>query len=189
MAATATSTDSLTELGKSASGMLDKMNAKGAAEWIMQNRSKMASWTEFVNSNRFRKPTGVKQWTSRAVKNIQHYQTNYFCVFTILIVYCILTSPLLLIAIATLIGGCYAIKVKNQESNIKVMGHEITHAQQYGVVALLSIPLFVISGATSVVFWVLGCSFFLIGLHASFHISTAEGLEDEANAGTFMETV
>jgi len=100
-----------------------------------------------------------------------------------------LTSPLLLFAIGTLIGGCYAIKVKNQESNIKIMGHEITHAQQYGVVALLSIPMFILAGATSVVFWVLGCSFFLIGLHASFHISQAEGIEEEKNAGTFMETV
>lgn len=35
-------------------------------------------------------------------------------------------------------------------------GYEFTLFQQYGAVALLSFPLFFISGATSAVFWVIG---------------------------------
>lgn len=85
-------------------------------------------------------------------------------------------------------------------------GRELSYAQQYGVAAALSVPLFFIAGAGSAVFWVLGkfgiyimklhvilssynlcvgVSFFLVAMHASFHVSPDEASVEEP----FMETV
>lgn len=67
-----------------------------------------------------------------------------------------ITSPLLLIAIAVFLGACYIIHIKNDQQKIKIMGQELSYAQQYGVAALLSFPLFFLAGAGASVFWVLG---------------------------------
>lgn len=40
-------------------------------------------------------------------------------------------------------------------------GHELSHAQQYGIAAGFSFPLFFIAGAGAAVFWVLGEIIFL----------------------------
>uniref|UniRef100_H2ZHM6 PRA1 family protein n=1 Tax=Ciona savignyi TaxID=51511 RepID=H2ZHM6_CIOSA len=163
------------------------MNSPAAREWISQRRNSIRPWADFINTNKFRKPASITQWTKRSTKNIEHFQTNYLFVFTGLIVYCIITSPLLLIALLVFLAACYVIHMKNEKANIKIMGHEITHAQQYGVAAVLTLPLLFVAGAGAAVFWVLGVSFFLIALHASFHISPEEGTtEDET---PFMETV
>jgi len=108
-------------------------------------------------------------------------------VFIGLILYCIITSPLLLIAISVFLVMSYLISVRPSNVPLKVMGHEVTTNQQYSIAALISFPLFFIAGTGSAVFWVLGVSFFLIGLHASFHSSIEEmGGEDQT---PFVETV
>nr|XP_002126562.1 prenylated Rab acceptor protein 1-like [Ciona intestinalis] len=168
-------------------GSLKKMNSPAAREWITQRRNSVRPWSDFINTNKFRKPSSISQWTKRSVKNMEHYQTNYLFVFSGLIIYCIITSPLLLIALLIFLGACYVIHVKNEKSNIKILGHEITHMQQYAVAGALTFPLFFVAGAGAAVFWVLGVSFLLVALHASFHISPEEGTtEDET---PFMETV
>ena len=42
------------------------------------------------------------------------------------------------------------------------VGHEVSVAQQYGLIGVCSIPFFLIAGAGGVVFWVLGASLFFI---------------------------
>ena len=46
----------------------------------------------------------------RLLKNIEHYQANYIITFMLLMVYCILTSPLLLIALAVSATGLFFVK-------------------------------------------------------------------------------
>ena len=72
------------------------------------------------------------------------------------LVACRLTSPLLLFAVCTSLGACYWLSRKNVDQNVTVLGHELSLAQQYGLIAMVSLPLFYIAGAGSVVFWVLG---------------------------------
>ena len=43
-----------------------------------------------------------------------------------------------------------------------LVGHEVSLAQQYGLIGVCSIPFFLIAGAGGVVFWVLGASLFFI---------------------------
>lgn len=67
-----------------------------------------------------------------------------------------ITSPLLLIAVAASFGACYILSVKNEEWKITVFAYELTLAQQYGLVAVCSLPLFYLAGAGAAIFWVLG---------------------------------
>ena len=43
-----------------------------------------------------------------------------------------------------------------------IANHEVTLTQQYAGVALVSVPMFLLAGASAAVFWVLGASFFCI---------------------------
>lgn len=67
-----------------------------------------------------------------------------------------LTSPLLLIAVAISIMVGYKLSKRQIEKKLVIFGHELTLAQQYGVVAICSIPLFIWAGAGAAVFWVIG---------------------------------
>ncbi|XP_059142630.1 prenylated Rab acceptor protein 1-like [Physella acuta] len=147
-----------------------------AREWFSKTRESVKPWQEFLNSKKFSVPKSVAPLPKRIVKNIDNFQGNYLFVFLGLVVVCIITSPLLLVAIAACLGACYIISIKNQDRKITVMGHELSLAQQYGGVGLLSFPLFWLAGAGSAVFWVIGASFFVIMLHASFY-QTQEELE------------
>ncbi|XP_060585544.1 prenylated Rab acceptor protein 1-like isoform X2 [Ruditapes philippinarum] len=146
-----------------------------AREWFSKTRDGIRPWGEFVNTGRFQTPKSVAPLPKRIMKNIEHFQSNYLFVFIGLVVFCILTSPMLLVAIAACLGACYIISLKNKDNKLKIMGRELTLAQQYGAVALCSFPLFWLAGAGSAVFWVIGASFFVIMLHASFYTPGDEG--------------
>ncbi|XP_011425811.2 prenylated Rab acceptor protein 1 isoform X1 [Magallana gigas] len=145
-----------------------------AREWITKTREGVKPWTEFFNFNKFKVPKSVAPVPKRVVRNIEQFQSNYLFVFGGLIVFCILTSPLLLVAIAACLGACYIISLKNQERKVRVLGRELSLAQQYAAVGLCSFPLFSLAGAGSAVFWVIGASFFVIMLHASMYMTAEE---------------
>lgn len=56
---------------------------------------------------------------------------------------------------------------------MKVLGRELSRVEQYGLVFLISLPLFILASAGSAVFWIIGASFVVIGLHASL-LSTSD---------------
>lgn len=59
-----------------------------AKEWFNQRRQSVRPWANVLDSKKFNKPKNVGAWTKRTIKNIEHFQTNYFFVFIVLIVYC-----------------------------------------------------------------------------------------------------
>jgi len=159
------STSNLLSAGNKAAGT-------AAGEWFSRRRQGLKSWRDFFNVNKFKPPSGVGTVGRRLLINVENFQSNYLCVFIILFIYCILTSPLLLIALAACCGAVYYIRVKNTEtSRIVIAGREISPAYQYAAVAILSFPLFYAAGAGTTIFWVIGASIFLIVLHALFYAS------------------
>ena len=68
--------------------MVNQISLKTAQDWLVQHQQSIRSWSEFIDSKSFRKPTNIKLLRQRVVKNIEHYQTNYLFVFIVLIVYC-----------------------------------------------------------------------------------------------------
>jgi hypothetical protein len=67
----------------------------------------MKSWGAFIDTNKMVFPIAINQWSRRLIKNLQYFQSNYLCVFIILFIYCILTSPLLLLALSASLGAGY----------------------------------------------------------------------------------
>ncbi|XP_054160507.1 prenylated Rab acceptor protein 1-like [Oppia nitens] len=156
----------INSLAVSAKYNLTQMSPK---QLLFSRWAVMKSWGSFVDTNRMQFPTAISQWSRRLVRNLQHFQSNYMCVFIILFIYCILTSPLLLLALSASFGAAYILTLKNAERPLKFFGRRLTLGQQYLCVAVVSLPLFYIVGAGSAVFWVIGASLFVIGLHASIY--------------------
>lgn len=149
-----------------------------AREWLKTRRQNIRPWLQFFDTKKFRVPVSFAHSTKRVMRNVEHFQSNYLFVFLGLLLYCILTSPLLIVAIFASLGACYIMKLKNDQGKLKILGYQFSLGQQYAVVALISFPLFYISGAGSAVFWVLGVSFFIIMLHATLHASEPSAEED-----------
>lgn len=84
-----------------------------------------------------------------------------------------LTSPLLLIAVGVSLGAGYKLSKRQNEKKLVIFGHEVTLAQQYGILAICSIFLFMWAGAGAAVFWVLGRLYLLKELKDYMHIEIA----------------
>jgi len=137
---------------------------------LQQQRDKIRPWSEFAEQKSFAAPVSMQEWTKRLLKNIEHYQANYIITFMLLMVYCILTSPLLLIALAVSATGSYVVS-KHEGQNLVIGGKQIPPQFRYGLVGLISFPLLFIAGVGAALFWTLGVTATLIGGHASFRLA------------------
>lgn len=172
-------------LSKTSSTMAVTLSSIAAREWLQKRREGIKPWAEFINMSKFQMPKNLAKVPKHAMKNIEEFQSNYLFVFIGLVIFCILTSPLLLIAMAACFGACYIISLRNQEKKMIIMGRELSLGQQYAGVGAMSFPLFWLAGAGSAFFWVIGASFFVIGLHAIMYKRPDEGEEFDLQ----METV
>lgn len=129
------------------------------------------SWSEFFNTSRMMKaPSNTHQLTRRLLSNLSYFQGNYLCVSLVLVIYCILTLPLLLLAIAAYLVALYLVTARSAlGKQVRIFGYRLNLQQQYSFITMLSLPLLWVAGAPSAVFWVIGASFFIVGLHASMY--------------------
>lgn len=160
-------------------------------EWLKKRREEIRPWSSFVKTSNFETPTNLPKWSKRLYKNIEHFQSNYVFVFLVLFIYCLVSSPFLLVAMAISGGACYYLSSKQVERKLFLGGREVSLAQQYAGVAICSIPLFLLAGAGSAVFWVIGASFFVVALHASFYNFDALDIADDQQelTGAIVEEV
>ncbi|XP_017771129.1 PREDICTED: prenylated Rab acceptor protein 1 [Nicrophorus vespilloides] len=155
-------------------------------EWFAQQRQNVRPWLLFLQTSNFKAPPSIPRLSRRIMRNIEYFQGNYLYVFLGLIAYCLITSPLVLIAMAGSLYVCYKLSQRHQERKFVVMGKELTLAQQYGLVSLCSIPIYYLVGAHGAMFWVLGASFTVITLHAAFYNIDAL-VNDEDNFGLLQD--
>lgn len=129
------------------------------------------NWSEFLNTSRMLKAPGNRhQLTRRLLTNLNYFQGNYLCVSLILIIYCILTSPLLLLAIASYLLVLYLVTARSAlGKQLKFIGYRLNLQQQYSFITMIYLPLLWVAGAPSAMFWVIGASFFVVGVHASMY--------------------
>lgn len=133
-------------------------------------------WSEFFDTSHMMKvPTNTHHLARRLICNLSHFRGNYLCVALILIIYCILSSPFLLFAIVAYLSAIYFVTARTASGRaIKIANFRPNLQQQYYFLTLISIPLLWVAGAPSAVFWVIGASFVVVGLHASIYsIKTA----------------
>merc|ERR1712098_126644 len=120
----------------SKSGMSLSIAQPLVRDWLAQRRANLRPVGTFFNTANFQVPPSAGRLSKRLVKNIDYFQSNYVCVFLILVLYCLISSPLLLIVIAGAGGAAYFASVKNQDRKISIGGHEVSLAQQYGIISL-----------------------------------------------------
>lgn len=158
-----------------------------AKEWLISRKDNIRAWSQFLDFKMFHIPPSFPKCTTRVVRNVEYFQSNYIIVFIGLIVYCILTSPLLLIAIAACLGACYIVKLRAASKEVVLLGQKLSVAHQYALVSVISFPLFYVAGAGQVVFWILGASFFSIMMHATLYDLDRNNEEDSVKS--ILETV
>merc|ERR1712110_1168456 len=80
-----------------------------AREWVAVQRDSIRSWGDFVDQTKFGKPNSPQEITARVKKNLAYFQSNYLVIVAVLAAYCIITSPLLLLAIGAFFwrSACY----------------------------------------------------------------------------------
>ncbi|XP_036371436.1 prenylated Rab acceptor protein 1-like isoform X1 [Megalops cyprinoides] len=139
-----------------------------AKEWFERRRMAMQPWAGFVDQRRFSKPRNFGELCQRVVRNLDTYHSNYTFIFLGLILYCIISSPMLLLALAVFVGAFYIIHLKSLESKLVVFGREVTGVHQLTLAGAVSSPVFWLAGAGTAVFWVLGATLAVIGSHAAF---------------------
>lgn len=147
-----------------------------AREMLHKTRERVKPWGDFLDTKKFQLPASLTPLPRRVVGNINEFHGNYLFIFAGLFIFCVLTSPLLLVAIGMCLGAFYAISTRGPEP-LTVMGYPLTVSQQYVAVAGLSFPLFWLAGAGSAVFWIIGASFFVIMLHAATYTPDEDKLD------------
>ncbi|KAJ8951135.1 hypothetical protein NQ318_021579 [Aromia moschata] len=150
-------------------------------EWIYHQRQNVRPWLLFVQTSNFKTPPSIPRLGKRIMRNIEYFQANYLFVFLGLVVYCLITSPLILFAIAGTFYAGYKLNKRHMEKKLILFGKELTLAQQYGLVTLCSMPVYYLVGAHAAMFWVIGASMVVITLHAAFYNidAVASKSEDE----------
>merc|ERR1712088_145973 len=193
------SQDSHSQAGSSKASLLGGMSLPvpvnisqpAIKEWFGKRRANIRPLGEFFNTSNFQVPPSAGRLTKRLYKNVEYFQSNYVMVFIVLVLYCLISSPLLLIVIAATGGAFYIAGLKNADRKLSIAGHEVSLAQQYGLIGVCSIPFFLIAGAGGVVFWVLGASLFFITGHAAFYNYDALDVADDQEQlmGSIVEEV
>ncbi|XP_072317397.1 prenylated Rab acceptor protein 1 [Eucyclogobius newberryi] len=170
--------------GTGGSGIMAKLwmpkgfSPAAAKEWLDKRRVSIRPWASFVDQRKFSKPRNFGELCQRVVKNVGVYNSNYTFIFMGLILYCIISSPMLLIALAVFAGAFYIIHLKSLEKKLVVMGKELAVPHQMSLAGAVALPVFWLAGAGAAVFWILGATLFVIGSHAAFREVEGSDLDE-----------
>ncbi|XP_022825408.1 prenylated Rab acceptor protein 1 isoform X1 [Spodoptera litura] len=146
-------------------------------------------WTQFVATDNFKVPPSVPRLSRRFYKNVEYFQANYLMIFLGLFAYCLITSPLLLIAMVASFFGYRKLTAGPNTWKPRIGGWELSKTQQYAVAAGCSMALCWLAGAGAVLFWVLGATVTVVALHASFFDAEALPQSEDPEQFPMIEQV
>ncbi|XP_011209946.1 prenylated Rab acceptor protein 1 [Bactrocera dorsalis] len=152
---------------------------------IQMTRKYIRPWSEFINTSNFKTAASMPRLTNRFVRNISYFQSNYIFIFVLLMIYCLITSPLLLLILGAVVYGCH--KIKKAQIPITIFGQQLGTNHQIMVINFASVPILYLAGAGAALFWTLGASCFVISLHAIFY--NIDAIVTEENEGFLSEVV
>ncbi|NWZ99971.1 PRAF1 protein, partial [Nesospiza acunhae] len=134
--------------------------------WLEARWAGLRPWGAFLAQRRFGAPRDFGELCRRLAHNGERFQSNYLVLFLGLVVYCLLSSPLLLVALSVFVAAVVA--VRSRETPLVLLGRELSPAHQLGVAGGVSLPLLWLAGAGAAVFWLLGAALVFLGSHAAF---------------------
>ncbi|XP_014241043.1 prenylated Rab acceptor protein 1 [Cimex lectularius] len=157
-------------------------NIPSMQEFVKTCKESIRPWTLFANTNNFKLPPSFPRFLKRVVNNVKYFQGNYVVISLILMAYCLLASPYLLLLVIASLGGCYILSLRNADRKLYIQGREVTLLQQYCLVGAISLPVYYWAGAGEAVFWVLGASCVVISVHAGlYNIDAILNEQDQIN--------
>nr|NP_610539.1 uncharacterized protein Dmel_CG1418 [Drosophila melanogaster]AAF58869.1 uncharacterized protein Dmel_CG1418 [Drosophila melanogaster]AFH97167.1 FI19920p1 [Drosophila melanogaster] len=148
-------------------------------------RNSLRPWVVFFNINNFKTAISMQRLNSRVIRNLSYFQANYVFIFFVLMIYCLITAPCILLVILASAFGCHKLRVRN--SNITIVGQQLTPSQQIIALNLATAPVLFLVGAGAVLFWTLGASCFVIAMHAIFY--NIDAIVTEENEGFLAQVV
>ncbi|XP_067633035.1 prenylated Rab acceptor protein 1 [Eurosta solidaginis] len=160
-------------------------NIPSPLELLQLIRRSIRPWSEFVNTANFKTAASMPRLTNRFVRNISYFQSNYIFIFVILMIYCLITSPLILVVLVAVAFASH--RIKKAQTPVSIFGHQVTTNHQIMAVNIASVPILFIAGAGAALFWTLGASCFVISLHAIFY--NIDAIVTEENEGFLAEVV
>eukprot|EP00039_Didymoeca_costata_P000629 m.46564 g.46564 ORF g.46564 m.46564 type:complete len:206 (-) comp10386_c0_seq2:2377-2994(-) len=133
--------------------------------FVLTKRKELKPWGQFANIARMKKPANMSETMKRVSHNVETFQANYIFVMLILALYCIITSPFLLVALAFL--GISSHLIMNERKDRVILGQVISKEKQLQLAVGITIPLLWVSAAGGTVFWIVGMSLFTVVGHAA----------------------
>jgi len=123
--------------------------------------------SEFFDIKRLSKPANFGEMQSRVNYNLSHFSSNYSAVFVMLVIYALLSNPMLLFVIFLVIGGLWFIG-KMDGRDLEIGNIRATTSQMYTVLLCVAIPLGLWASPFSTALWLIGASGAIILGHAAF---------------------
>ncbi|KAL5279023.1 RABAC1 family protein [Megaselia abdita] len=154
-------------------------------EALQITRKNIRPWSEFLNTNNYKTVASVQRLSGRFIRNLAYFQSNYICIFLVFMVYCLITSPLILIVLAGSFYLCYRIRKAN--TNFTLFGRQLNTNQQCIALNIACVPVLYIVGVGQAMFWTIGASCFVVSLHAVFY--NIEAIVTEDTEGFLSEVV
>ncbi|KAK7005739.1 PRA1 family protein [Favolaschia claudopus] len=152
------------------------MRASDAIKSFREARlSALRSPTEFFDFQRVSRPADLNTATSRISYNTRYFSGNYGLIVIILAIYALLSNTWLFFALVFLVGG-FALINKFAPEPTQVGDYVVTQKSLYITLFCIGIPLLILSGPFTTLFWLVGASGIVIIGHA---IMIEPGVESE----------
>jgi len=146
----------------------------------------------FFSPTSFSKPETRDVWLARVRANFSHYRSLYGILFAVVLVYTVLSSPLLLLGLSVLaFAWLYAFVLTSPETPINIAGFELKRREKVLALAPFSLLVVVLCGLINSLIWVVILTTILALPHASFHevveLDALDALELEGLKATELD--
>lgn len=138
-------------------------------EWPRNRLEKMAPWTGFIDLKQFSAPKDGADARTRLGANLPFYFSNYLVIGLVISAYSLLTNPLVLI-VGVLVGlaGLWTAQLSPVDS-IALGPVTLERKQILWVWLVVSGTVLWYASAFSVLFWCIGVTAVVVGMHAVAH--------------------
>ncbi|KAI8993695.1 PRA1 family protein-domain-containing protein [Pilobolus umbonatus] len=128
---------------------------------------------DFFDKNRLSFTTNFHAITQRWNYNLQYFSANYLLIVLALSIYAVITNWWLVFTVLFIFGGFYIIS--RLDGPITIAGNVLSPSTLYSSYGVISFVLLLFSGATGVIFWIIGAAALIILGHAAILEPGIEG--------------
>ena len=143
----------------------------GSTENVRTQAGKLAILARtFFAPTQFSKPANRTEALARMTANARHYKSIYTVFFFLVLLYTLLSSPLLLIGLSTVAGAwLYSFVLTNQDEPLQLFGFELRRREKLLALVPFSLIVVLLCGLVNSLISVCFFTAVLCVPHASFH--------------------